>query len=109
MDTRQLIKGVLPVATLAVIEREDSYGYEILSELRAAGLDTVGDASVYGTLQRLYDAGHLSSYQVASDTGPSRRYYSLTTAGQAALKEGRDRWDVFHPAVSRLLHPRPVV
>jgi len=56
MDTSQLLKGVLPMAALSVISTGDAYGYEVLHELRSAGLGTVGDASVYGTLQRAYDA-----------------------------------------------------
>jgi hypothetical protein len=42
--------------------------------LRDAGLGDVGDASVYGTLRRLYAAGALSTYVVPSDGGPYRKY-----------------------------------
>ncbi|HCB05307.1 MAG TPA: PadR family transcriptional regulator, partial [Nocardioides bacterium] len=54
MDTTQLLKGVLDVAVLAVVEDEDGYGYDVLRRLRTGGLTEVGDASVYGTLRRLY-------------------------------------------------------
>ena len=66
MDTTQLLKGVLDVAVLAVIRDEDGYGYDIVRRLRAAGIDEVGDASVYGTLRRLYSAGMLSSPDMMS-------------------------------------------
>lgn len=46
---------------LAVISKGETYGYEILSTLEGAGFDGVGDASVYGTLRRLEQAGHLTS------------------------------------------------
>jgi PadR family transcriptional regulator PadR len=107
VDTSQLLKGVLPTATLALVGRADAYGYQVLSELRASGLTSVGDASVYGTLQRLYDGGMLSSYLVASTSGPSRRYYSLTAEGAAALKADRDTWHDFHQVVTALLEPAP--
>ena len=42
---------------LAAIQEEDGYGYDVVRRLRAAGLEEVGDASVYGTLRRLYSAG----------------------------------------------------
>ena len=48
MDTTQLLKGVLDLAVLAAVEREDGYGYDVVRRLRAAGLADVGDASVYG-------------------------------------------------------------
>ena len=56
MDTTQLVKGVLDLAVLAVVADEDGYGYDVVRRLRAAGLEDVGDASVYGTLRRLYAA-----------------------------------------------------
>ncbi len=51
-----------------------------LRRLRAAGLGEIGDASVYGTLRRLYRDGALTSYVVPSDEGPHRRYYGITAA-----------------------------
>src|SRR2546423_3507470 len=103
VDTSQLLKGVLPIATLAVIASADAYGYEVRHQLRAAGLDSVGDASVYGTLQRLYENGLLSSYLVPSDSGPSRRYYQITPSGRTAPHEGPQSWTYFQTAVSGLL------
>ncbi|MGH2718995.1 MAG: PadR family transcriptional regulator, partial [Actinomycetota bacterium] len=49
MDVSQLLKGVLDLAVLAVVRDEDAYGYDIVRKLRQAGLEDVGDASVYGT------------------------------------------------------------
>jgi PadR family transcriptional regulator PadR len=98
-----MLKGVLPLVVLAVLHDGDAYGYEVLQKVRGAGVDEVGDASVYGTLQRLYDAGCLSSYVVKSDIGPSRKYYALTTAGSTAFKEASERWVRLGAAVDRLL------
>ena len=65
MDNTQLLKGVLDLAVLAVVDDEDGYGYDVVRRLRAGGLDDVGDASVYGTLRRLYAAGALTSLRRA--------------------------------------------
>ncbi|HQH08876.1 MAG TPA: helix-turn-helix transcriptional regulator, partial [Phycicoccus sp.] len=51
MDATQLVKGVLDLAVLAVVAESDGYGYDVVRRLRAAGLEEVGDASVYGTLR----------------------------------------------------------
>jgi PadR family transcriptional regulator PadR len=107
VDTSQLLKGVLPTAALALVERGDAYGYQVLNDLRNSGLHSVGDASVYGTLQRLYDSGMLSSYLASSNSGPSRRYYALTAEGSTALKTGRDEWHDFNQVVTALLEPPP--
>jgi len=103
MDTTQLLKGVLDLAVLAVVDDEDGYGYDVVRRLRAGGLDDVGDASVYGTLRRLYASGALTSYVVPSDEGPHRKYYGITPVGRAQLKQQRDDWDHFARTVSNLL------
>ena len=104
MDTTQLLKGVLDVAVLAVVEDEDGYGYDVLRRLRAGGLSDVGDASVYGTLRRIYAAGALTSYVVPSDEGPHRKYYGINAEGRALLKTQCDDWDHFATTVGNLLN-----
>ena len=106
VDPSQLLKGVLPLATLAVVESADAYGYEVRHQLRAGGLDSVGDASVYGTLQRLYDGGLLSSYVVPSDSGPSRQYYAITPSGRLALSRGSRALEVLPDGRGRVARRR---
>ncbi len=103
MDTTQLLKGVLDVAVLAVVSQEDGYGYDVVRRLRTAGLDDVGDASVYGTLRRLYSAGALTSYVVPSDEGPHRKYYGINSAGRQLLAEQSRTWATFADTLSGLL------
>ena len=103
MDRSQLLRGALDAATLAVVAEADGYGYDVLRRLRAAGLADVGDASVYGTLRRLYRAGALTSYVMPSDEGPHRRYYGITDRGRELLAEARAVWGDFSRALSTLL------
>ncbi|HEY4225020.1 MAG TPA: PadR family transcriptional regulator [Pseudolysinimonas sp.] len=103
MDTTQLLKGVLDVAVLAAIQEDDGYGYDVVRRLRAAGLGEVGDASVYGTLRRLYSAGALTSYVVPSDDGPHRKYYGINDQGRQMLDEQRASWTAFASTMSGLL------
>jgi PadR family transcriptional regulator PadR len=103
VDTTQLLKGVLDVAVLAVVQHDDGYGYDIVRRLRDAGLGDVGDASVYGTLRRLYAAGALSSYVVPSDGGPHRKYYAINAEGRDMLARQRTTWSDFAEAMSALL------
>src|SRR5690606_20390238 len=103
MDTTQLLKGVLDVAVLAVVAREDGYGYDVVRRLRAGGLDEVGEASVYGTLRRLYANGALTSYVVPSDEGPHRKYYGINAQGRAMLEAQRKDWESFSTTLSALL------
>ena len=104
MDTTQLLKGLLEPAILAVLEQEDAYGYEVVRRLKTKGLDAVGDASVYGTLRRLFDAGHLTSYVRPSDEGPNRRYYSVNKSGTKQLRAARKQWSEFSTTLDRVLN-----
>lgn len=103
MEQAQLLKGVLELAVLAVIARGETYGYEILSTLEGAGFDGIGDASVYGTLRRLEQAGHLESRLAESNSGPARKYYSVTPSGSEQLRTGSDTWKQISTAFGRLL------
>ncbi|HJV29443.1 MAG TPA: PadR family transcriptional regulator [Gaiellaceae bacterium] len=103
MDRSQLLRGALDAAALAVVAERDGYGYDVLRRLRAAGLSDVGDASVYGTLRRLYRAGALTSYVEPSDEGPHRRYYGITERGRAELADARDAWSDFSRTLTSLL------
>ena len=103
VDPSQLLKGVLDVAVLAVLRGDDGYGYDVVRRLRSAGLEDVGDASVYGTLRRLYTAGALTSYVVPSEEGPHRKYYALNDAGRAALELQAKTWCQFRDAVDGVL------
>ncbi len=103
MERSQLLRGALDAAVLAVVTEADGYGYDVLRRLRDAGLADVGDASVYGTLRRLYRAGALTSYVMPSDEGPHRRYYGITELGRDQLRDARDTWADFSRALTRLL------
>ena len=103
MDTTQLLKGVLDRAVLAVVADEDGYGYDVVRRLRAGGLPDVGDASVYGTLRRLYRGGALTSYVVPSEEGPHRKYYGLNDAGRDLLARSGKVWHAFADTMNGLL------
>jgi PadR family transcriptional regulator PadR len=106
VDTTQLLKGVLDLAVLAVLKEDDGYGYDIMRRLRAAGLEEVGDASVYGTLRRLFQAGLLTTYVVPSEEGPHRKYYALNAAGRDQLNRSGKVWRSFASTMDTLLEDR---
>ena len=106
MDQSQLLRGALDAAVLAVVAENDGYGYDVLRRLRTAGMTEVGDASVYGTLRRLYRSGALTSYVMPSDEGPHRRYYGMTDRGPRPARGGasglgRFFAHAFYPAQDR--------
>jgi PadR family transcriptional regulator PadR len=103
MDSTQLLKGVLDTAVLAVLSRGRTYGYDLVRQLRNAGFDEVGDASVYGTLRRLFGGGFLTSEIVPSEEGPARKYYGINTSGTHMLETSRKTWANFASVMNDLL------
>lgn len=103
LDTSQLLKGVLDIAVLAVVRDEDGYGYDVVRRLRARGLSDVGDASVYGTLRRLYQSGALTSYVVPSESGPHRKYYAINRVGRDLLANSAKAWREFSETIDNVL------
>ena len=99
----QLLKGALDVAVIAAIGSDESYGYEILQRLEHAGLEGVGDASVYGALKRLEALDYLRSQLTPSTSGPARRYYRVTAKGARWFNGSVTEWRQFTAAIERLL------
>ena len=88
----QLLKGVLPMLVLALLAERESYGYELVSRLQAAGLAGMSAGTVYPVLSRLEREGTVASRLVASPSGPARKYYRPTPAGLAALAAAAAGW-----------------
>lgn len=103
MDSTQLLKGVLDTAVLAVLSRGNTYGYDLVRQLRTIGLEEVGDASVYGTLRRLFGGGYLTSEIVPSEEGPARKYYGVNKSGVDQLEQSKKTWREFATVMEHLL------
>jgi len=102
-DASQLLKGSLDLAVLAVLADGEDYGYGIARRIWDAGLADVREASVYGTLNRLFRAGLLVTRVEPSANGPHRKYYALSSAGAAYLADGRLAWTTTTTAIDHLL------
>jgi len=88
----QLLKGVLPMLVLALLTERESYGYELVTRLRADGLSDMATGTVYPVLTRLEREGQVASRLVASSSGPARKYYVPTVRGTAELARAERSW-----------------
>ncbi len=97
----QLKKGVLTLCVLALLNRHDSYAYEIAATLSDA-ID-MGEGTIYPLMRRMQSDGQVETYLVESPSGPSRKYYRLTDAGRRALDAQTTEWRAFAGAVESVL------
>lgn len=105
MERRSLVlRGVLDLCLLASLRDSPVYGYELSQRMGRAGLQ-MSAGSTYPLLARLEKAGAVSAQVRPSDSGPPRKYYSLTDQGKRLLDEGRVEWFATSQAVSSVLGP----
>jgi DNA-binding PadR family transcriptional regulator len=101
---RELLRGVLPLCTLAVVAAEGpTYGYAITQSLASGGLGGVKGGTLYPLLQRLEDDGLVTTSWREGDRGPSRKYYAVTDGGRAALRAAAYRWAALTASATTLL------
>jgi poly-beta-hydroxybutyrate-responsive repressor len=76
---------MLQTSLLAFLKNWNAYGYELTQRLAEAGMPEFDSGTVYRTLRQLEKSGFVSSFWDTSDSGPARRRYSLTAAGELWL------------------------
>lgn len=99
----QLLKGVLDGCVLAIIEKEEVYGYELSKKLQHYGLKDVSEGTIYPVLLRLQKNKWIKGTMRPSDSGPNRKYYSITEDGKAALDVIRTEWDLLCKPITNIL------
>ena len=85
----QLKRGILDVCVLAAINNEDSYGYQIIKDLKPCV--SLSESTLYTILKRLEVSGMLT-VRTAEHGGRLRKYYSITSAGRHRIVEFREEW-----------------
>lgn len=105
MDDAQLMKGILEGCVLGIIEREETYGYQILIELEAYGFDELGEGTLYPVLTRLNKNGSIHCRRAKSPLGPVRKYYSITEEGKARLEAFRKNYKKVTASADAVLFP----
>ena len=97
----QMRRGILEFCILSVIRRGEAYPSDIVEEMKTAKL-LVLEGTLYPLLTRLKNAGMLTYRWVESNSGPPRKYFSLTEQGIAFYKELEDTWNELAFAVNSL-------
>ena len=97
----QYKKGVLELCVLALLKKQDQYGYEISDRLSRE--IAIADGTVYPILRKLKSDGLLTTYLQAESGGPPRKYYSLTSLGREAYEKERAEYLQFAQSVRMLL------
>jgi len=87
----QMRKGILEFCILSIIRRGEAYPSDIVDEMRAANLQIL-EGTLYPLLTRLKNADMLTYRWVESNSGPPRKYFSLTEKGETFYQELEATW-----------------
>ena len=87
----QMRRGILEYCILSLLAENEIYTAELIDRLKAANL-LVTDGTLYPMLNRL-QKGELLHYRwEESESGPPRKYYSLTESGTDFLQQLDEAW-----------------
>ena len=85
----QLKRGLLDICVLAAIKNEESYGYQIIKDMKP--YLEMSESTLYTILKRL-DNAKLLTVRSAEHYGRLRKYYRITEAGLARIEDFKVEW-----------------
>jgi len=85
----QMKRGLLDVCVLAAIKEEDSYGYQIIKDIKP--YVEISESTLYPILRRL-ESAELLTVRTAEHNGRLRKYYHITKAGLGRIEDFKEEW-----------------
>ena len=102
----QMKRGVLDMLVLKLLEKEEKYGYQIISELKERSKErfSLKEGTLYPVLYRLEDDKlEESKWGEAVGKKVPRKYYVITKEGKEALTEIETLWQEISESVAMIM------
>lgn len=103
---RQMKKGVLDMLVLKLLEKDQKYGYQLISELKekSGELFILKEGTLYPILYRLEDDGLVKScWSSPKGKQMARKYYRITDQGMTALREIGQLWLEMSQGIQKIM------
>ncbi|AND79517.1 MULTISPECIES: PadR family transcriptional regulator [Streptococcus] len=88
---------------LSIIEKQDSYGYEISQTIKIAA--NIKESTLYPILKKLEKAGFLTTYSQKYQ-GRNRKYYAITEEGKAQTAYLKQEWQDYKAVLDGIIEGR---
>lgn len=85
----QLKRGLLDICVLSAINGEDSYGYQIIKDIKP--FVEISESTLYPILRRL-ETAQLLTVRTAEHNGRLRKYYHITELGLKRIEDFKYEW-----------------
>jgi len=107
---RELLKGNTDCLLLCLINRQPTYGYQIIKELerQSNGYFRFKEGTLYPALHRMEKDGIIKGIWKMLASGQQRRYYYITKRGQQVLAKRLADWQDFLAAVRLVTQPETI-
>ena len=104
---KEILKGHIDTLILAILEKKDSYGFEIAKNVLDETTFELKDGTLYVSLKRLESKGLIESYwQSSQGPGNRRKYYKITEDGVNNLDLKVQEWTFVKTIIDKYLEGR---
>jgi len=101
---KDLMASSLAPIVLLILRRQESYGYQIIQELRdkTGGELNVAEGTLYPVLKKMEAKNWIEGTWKKADSGRERRYYTLTSKGKQELEEQYSQLNFINTLIHKL-------
>ncbi len=101
---KELMASSLAPIVLMILRLHESYGYEIIQQLRSqtGGHLSVAEGTLYPVLKKMEAKGWVEGVWKKSETGRERTYYVITDLGNQELKQQYSQWNFINELIHKL-------
>lgn len=105
MISSDLLRGHTDTIILRLLMDGDKYGYEITKLVYENSRQQyeLKEATMYSSLKRLENDGHITSYWGDETQGGRRKYYRITETGKQLYQTNKQNWDNAKKILKELL------
>ncbi|MCC0645717.1 MULTISPECIES: PadR family transcriptional regulator [unclassified Clostridioides] len=101
---KEVLKGHIDTLILSILNKGDSYGYEIAKVVRDETTFELKESTLYVSLKRLESKGLIKSYWGNDQgAGSRRKYYNITDDGKDNLEIKIQEWDFIQGIMNKFL------
>lgn len=105
MISSDSMRGYNDLLILSILEKGDSYGYQISKEIRQGSKERyiIKETTLYSAFTRLEKNKFIHSYPGEMSHGKARTYYQITPAGRNFLKDKKMEWQLIQEILTHFL------
>lgn len=98
-----MASSLAPIVLL-ILRRQESYGYQIIQELRdkSGGELNVAEGTLYPVLKKMEAKKWIEGTWKKADTGRERKYYTLTSKGKQEIDDQYSQINFINDLIRKL-------